>query len=268
MVCQLGQGQCRHCVLRSACPYPAIFEGLAPPGREMMRLYQNVPQPFVLVVPGLKSHSENSSMLTWGVRLFGQACNYWPYLVHVYHTVGQRGLGKRRVPYRLRVVTDRISKRPVWFPDRRDVQPPTIGNLSDHQKTVPEQCTLRWVFSTPVRFSLHSGELSGLDLVLAGRRRLKIMNYFYGQQSEQEPGQSEERLEAAEFTTLASHIRPWRLQRYSARQGRKMSLYGLLGKIVIRGPWGRSGPWLQAVPLLHLGKATSFGFGRVTWEVI
>jgi hypothetical protein len=29
-VCQIAHGDCQRCVLHTACPYPAIFEGLAP----------------------------------------------------------------------------------------------------------------------------------------------------------------------------------------------------------------------------------------------
>jgi len=267
-VCQLRQADCRHCVLQAACPYPAIFEGLAPENRRVMRLYERIPQPFVLVVAWPDRHGMASSVLTWGVRLFGPACSYWPYVVHVYRTVGQRGLGKRRIRYRLRKVTDAVTGQVVWSPDNAEPRQPGFGNVLAGGRSTPDECTLRWVFSTPVRLALNSGHLSGLDLVLAGRRRLHIMEYFYGEGDEQGDSESGERLEAGQFTTLASRIRPWRLQRYSGRQNRPMSLYGLAGEIVIHGPWGRSGPWLGAVPLLHLGKATSFGLGRARWEVV
>jgi hypothetical protein len=38
------------------------------------------------------------------------------------------------------------------------------------------------------------------------------------------------------------------------------------GDLVIEGPWGEMGAWLPALPIVHLGKATSFGFGRVEWS--
>jgi hypothetical protein len=103
--------------------------------------------------------------------------------------------------------------------------------------------------------------------VLAGRRRFQIMDYFYGSRGKPAE-QPYEHLEAEEFAVIASRLRPWQFQRYSGRQHRRMTLDGLVGDIVIRGPWARSGHWLSAAPLLHLGKATSFGFGRVTWEVL
>ena len=49
---------------------------------------------------------------------------------------------------------------------------------------MPERCTLRWRFCTPVQI-VRDGkavgtQLDGLDLLLAGRRRWGVMNTFYG----------------------------------------------------------------------------------------
>jgi hypothetical protein len=133
---------------------------------------------------------------------------------------------------------------------------------------VPDRCILRWTFQTPVRIPIGSPEPSGIDLLLAGRRRFQIMDYFYGNRGVEPARQPNARIEADEFTTVDCTVEPWRFQRYSGRQHRRMTLEGLIGQITIEGPWGKTGPWVHAVPFIHLGKATSFGFGRVTWEVL
>lgn len=254
-VCQIKHGECLRCVLRTACPYPVLFEGLAPQGREIMRRYDKIPQPFVLLVEEPPGNGEAAPRLSWGVRLFGEACRYWPYLVHVYQTAGHCGLGKQRLQYTLRRVTDRVGNTLLWSAEQAQAGQPAIGHVSSGPPVQPDRCVLRWRFHTPVRFQAGPGRLSGIDLVLAGRRRLQIMDYFYGDSGEQEAWRPGERVEATEFTTLASRLRPWRFQRYSGRQRCRMTLDGLVGEIVIEGPWGRSGDWLQAAPLLHLGKA-------------
>ena len=233
-----------------------------------MRRYDKIPQPFVLLLLEPQENGVASPTLTWGVRLFGEACRYWPYLVHVYQTAGERGLGRHRLQYQLRQVTDRVGKAQLWSPDRAQAAEPATGHVSPGTAVQPDRCPLRWTFHTPVRLPQVSGRLTGIDLVLAGRRRFQIMDYFYGVSEKERARQPSEYVDADDFSTLASRLRPWRLQRYSGRQRRRMTLDGLVGEIVIEGPWGQSGKWLQAVPLLHLGKATSFGFGRVTWEVL
>lgn len=264
----MAHGDCGRCVLQTVCPYPSIFEGLAPRDREIMRRYDKIPQPFVLLVGGPERNGKDSARVTWGVRLFGDACRYWPYVIHVYEVVGQRGLGKHRLQYELRRVTDQLRKSTLWPPEAGRCSRPAIGAVSDAMSAPPERCKLRWTFHTPLRLARMPRRLGGLDLILAGKRRHQIMDYFYGSPSAEGARQSEERVEAEEFTTLASQLHPWRFQRYSGRQRRRMTLDGLVGEIVIEGPWGKSGNWLQAAPMLHIGKATSFGFGRVTWEVL
>lgn len=267
-VCQIRRGDCPSCVLQGVCAYPAIFEGIAPQGREIMRRYDNIPQPFVLLPHGPFVTAAGSPTLTWGMRLFGEACRYWPYLVHVYQTAGERGLGSRRMQYQLERVADRVGKATLWSREDAQVAQPVTGTIAPENAAVPEHCTLRWSFQTPVRIPTVSRDPGGIDLLLAGRRRFQIMDYFYGNSGGQPPRQADGRIEADEFTTVSCTLEPWRFQRYSGRQHRRMTLEGLIGEIIIEGPWGRSGPWVQAVPLIHLGKATSFGFGRVTSEVL
>ena len=267
-ICQVAHGDCPRCLLQTACAYPAVFEGLAPSDRKIMRKYDKIPQPFVLLVRGPQSNEQVSTSLTWGLRLFGDACRYWPYLVHVYRMAGERGIGKNRVQYQIRQVTDQVGQVVLWSPAESRTPQPVVGLVPEEMVALPDHCTLHWKFHTPARVLRGPGRLGGLDLLLSGRRRFQIMDYFYGTPQDESRLQPEEHLEAGEFETIESRLRPWRLQRYSGRQGRRMTLRGLIGDIVIEGPWGRSGAWLQAAPLLHLGKATSFGFGRVTWEVL
>jgi hypothetical protein len=267
-VCQIRGGDCGSCVLQAVCAYPAIFEGIAPQGRKIMRRYDNIPQPFVLLPDGPLVNAADSPTLTWGMRLFGDACRYWPYLVHVYKTAGERGLGSRRIQCQLERVTDRVGNATLWSSEQAQTAQPTAGSIAPENSAVPARCTLRWTFQTPVRIAAVSAGPVGIDLFLAGRRRFQIMDYFYGNSGDESPMPASGRIEADEFTTTACTLEPWRLQRYSGRQHRRMTLDGLIGEITIEGPWGKTGPWLHAVPLIHLGKATSFGFGRVKWEVL
>lgn len=271
-VCQVSHGDCDACVLQSACPYPAIFEGVAPPDRQIMRRYLRVPQPFVLLVPPPDEGWAEPGRLGWGVRLFGPARRYWPYLLHVFQIAGEQGIGRCRCRYRLERVTDGLGGPAIWSADSETMDgEPTSRSAAHAEPEVPERCTLRWRFRTPVRLSrgrgTAQGPLDGLDLVLAGRRRFAIMDHFYGSQDGGTEGPPGSRVEAESFTVHERKLRPWRLQRYSGRQRQRMSLGGQIGEIVIEGPWGHAGPWLSAIDAIHLGKATSFGFGRVEWEL-
>ncbi|MGB9625894.1 MAG: CRISPR system precrRNA processing endoribonuclease RAMP protein Cas6, partial [Phycisphaerae bacterium] len=70
-----------------------------------------------------------------------------------------------------------------------------------------------------------------------------------------------------EATTVPERHLVWQeIPRFSSRQGEHMSLGGLVGHLVLDLPPGQLGPWLRLAEPIHLGKATSFGLGRVVYE--
>jgi len=269
-VCQARHGRCVQCGVRTVCPYPAVFEGLAPEGRQIMRRYDTIPQPFVLLVPSPGQRWGRPGELVWGFRLFGAACRFWPYVVHTFDAAGKAGIGRGRWKYTIQCVTDGIGGNTLWTPGCSDWAEPAQRHIDHCASTVPPHCTLRWRFETPLRLRssgmVRDEQISPMDLLLNGRRRFSIMRHFYDADGSELP--PDERLDAGRFRIISEQVFPWAHRRYSLRQKRRMVLGGLLGEMVIEGPWGLSGPWLNAVPILHLGKATTFGFGNVKWEML
>jgi hypothetical protein len=60
--------------------------------------------------------------------------------------------------------------------------------------------------------------------------------------------------------------RDWR--RFSARQGREMTLGGLLGQWVIEGELDEVMPWLWLGQFVHAGKNATFGLGQMVLSAI
>jgi hypothetical protein len=261
--CQVSHGECSRCLLRPVCVYPAVFEGLPPADREWMRKYPSIPQPFVLVIDPLFSRAEDARTLRWGIRLFGPATRYWPYIIHVFQMAGQRGIGQSKVQFEIISIDDSISGKQLFSHRSDEVSSPSIQSISLGDLSLSGPCSLRWVFHTPTRITNKRGRLDGLSLVLAGLRRYNVMEHFYGGRGS---WQSEKRFEVDDFVTEVGNLRPYKFSRFSGRQQRKMDLQGLVGEATIYGPWHELTDLLSALPRLHLGKSTSFGFGRVTWE--
>jgi hypothetical protein len=160
---------------------------------------------------------------------------------------------------------DAATNSEIWSSREESVGKPVPSTCGGETEPLPERCTLRWTLATPLRFrsrESRDGDITGLDLALLGRRRFQIMDHFYGS------GEAEvmDHLDTNEFRTLDSRIQTFGFDRFSGRQKRRMNLSGIIGQITIEGPWGRAGRWLHAAEQIHLGKATSFGFGRVHWE--
>lgn len=267
IVCQVSHGVCDRCLLKTACPYPVIFEGMPPAERDVMRKYPRVPQPFVLL-PDLGADQENH--ISWGIRLFGAACRYWPYVIHVFRTACEEGLGRNKVVCDIEQVVDGVSGEQIWDSISDNTRDPQIHQITPAIKDLPEQCVLRWKFMTPVQI-LKDGSgvgtrVDGLDILLAGRRRVGLMNVFYGHKHDEEV--EHRRFEREEFVTRSNRLHHWQIKRFSGRQEKRVELHGVVGEIEIEGPWGLAGDWLHSISLLNLGKSVSFGLGAVEWEVV
>ncbi len=266
-VCQVAHGDCNRCLLSSACPYPLVFEGLPSPDRELMRKYPRIPQPFVLL-PHLPSPDEQH--IAWGIRLFGSATRYWPYVAHVFREACDQGLGRNKVVCDIVSITDASNDVIVWDPAAEVSRDLSLSPSPSRLMTTTERCTLRWRFVTPVQIVVGGSgvgtRVNGLDIVLAGRRRVDLMRAFYGNGAIERPEQP--RFEATDFITRRNTLRHWQISRFSGRQERSVELHGSMGEIEIDGPWAQVGDWLSDIETVHLGKSVSFGLGAVTWEIV
>jgi CRISPR/Cas system endoribonuclease Cas6 (RAMP superfamily) len=70
-------------------------------------------------------------------------------------------------------------------------------------------------------------------------------------------------IERARQVQLADASFRWvDLERYSGRQKRPMTLGGIVGEATYAGDLGEFLPFLRLGEQVHVGKASSFGFGR------
>ena len=58
------------------------------------------------------------------------------------------------------------------------------------------------------------------------------------------------------------------IKRYSNRLGQKMDFSGLLGNVQFEGNITPFVPWLYAAQILHIGRNTTFGMGKIEVEFI
>lgn len=230
----------------AATAYELLFEGKAPTGRRIMRNYPSIPQPFVFEVAPPGDWWGSRTDLQFSMRLFGEACEHIDRICAAFKEVGIRGLGPRRTQFNL---TACETASPSWHKD----------------KAIPSR--IRWSFETPLSMRIKGRDVvrpTGLNLLLAGRRRWFIMNEFYGSHADElDQG---ERVSGEDFHVESASLRPWAIERFSGRQQRSVPLRGVGGEMIINGPWAATGGWLHEIEHTHLGKHCSFGLGRVKWE--
>ncbi len=273
VVCPVPNGNCRRCKLRESCPYLYVFDTPIKRGSAIMRKYTNAPHPFIIEPPDdertLVSRGEN---LIFGLVLIGKAIEYLPHFIYTFMRVGKQGIGKGRGKARLTQVLadgiDILNGKKVetsYFEIERLLFDTTIDTNDVTSK-------LRLRFPFPVRIE-QEGKLWGAEIrpefgILARNlfRRLSLLSYFHCGGTPEYP--FEELLPIADSIKLKEwELKPITINRYSRRQRKKTPLKGVVGTVTYTEIPKALNKYLQAAKFLHVGKNTSFGFGKLILEI-
>ena len=262
LVCVMRHRPCDGCPLEFSCPYTTIFETRADPTKETAKRNARPPHPFVLKVSFLEERSFHvGDSLDVGVTLFGSAVNAYAFILRALEEAGKHGLGSDRVPLHLANVRQ-ANKSEHWVPS----QPYPVPHMQGSPR--PNGTACRWHIATPLR--LRSGgkpvdhrRLQPNDLAMHVFRRLQLLVRHFGDQ--QRMNAFPDMKGTARSLRFSDYNLSWRtLQRYSSRQSTTHSVSGLVGDVGLdysdAPEWGQVLAW---APIIHVGKGTSMGLGRV-----
>jgi len=264
-VCHIKASRCTACIVQKSCAYSYIFEGIPPENREFMRLYPNIPQPFVLITD-LRSTCDivPGHEFEFGIRLFGKAVELFPYILYSFLEIGKEGLGKDRIPFRINWVSQPAFSSFLYKNGENHLGSLKAETISDHP--VALNGNLEIEFITPVKLRVDgkiADTITFSELVKSALRRISILNYFYGSPLNSSMNPSHV-LESSEKVRIASAaLEMYEFTRYSNRQKKRVPLKGLIGQMVFEGDWIKYASILRWAQVCHIGKATSFGFGRI-----
>jgi hypothetical protein len=277
-VCTMGPQQpCESCRLRQACVYTRIFEtfieGHPPP---LLAGLPTAPNPYVFEPQGEEQRYAPGDPLEFDLLLFGQAIDLNAYAQLAVERMAAAGLGKDRHPFLLDriqallpdgtwrillaggVVVDSAAL-PASLPTRRNLD--GLGDLD------APTAILR--FLTPTRLKAQSQRLTNVSfrgLAFAMIRRTLEIAHFHV------PGAAIDwtfrpLLDLASAIRITSTDLVWRdWDRYSNRQGTKMTFGGFTGTLRLEGDLAGFVPLLRTAEILHLGKGATFGQGRIQVE--
>ena len=268
-VCVTRAPECHGCLLLHRCSYPYIFE--TPPPSDspeaLLKRFRQAPRPYVLQVPRTY---DGSSELELGLVIVGKALDFLPYFIYVLQDMGQHGLGRAHVPYRLLQVLDGSTKKEAVVFDAAtnsltsDFQPITLGSMRTEDASEITFVTLE--FLTPLRIKKYGSyeqekediEFAPLMDLLLGR--IESLSFFHCGGT----WEHNERLrEIARDVRVVRRVLSFQpLERYSNRQHRKLPLHGYVGTITFTGPLTEFLPFLRIGECLHIGAGTAFGLGR------
>ena len=265
-VCHVRTIRCSDCIVRSNCVYGYIFEGMAAEDRTVMRLYPYVPQPFV-VVTALHESPEvfEGNLWDFSLRLFGHAIDHFPYIAYSIVEAGKAGLGKDRIPFEITRITQGAVGKCVYEEGTN-----CLGKLAvtctDFNRTRWAGDLLTVDFITPAKLRVEGRDVHQVnfsDIIRAASRRVGILAHFYGSHGNGVPDGSALAQRSEAIETVTDETRWFEFDRYSPRQDRRMTLGGVVGRMQFRGAFGPFRRLLTLTEVAGIGKATSFGFGRI-----
>jgi hypothetical protein len=282
---QIGKvsGPCPTCLVKNNCPYAYIFETPRPQDAAVLRSYSEVPHPFVLEPPlDTRTVYQAGETMDFGLVLVGRAINYLPYFIVVFSELGKLGLGRSRGRFALTAVhaVQPFSgqKALVYGQDGtiRDVDlsvgwqesvnqgiRESVGATQSAIGNQPSAITLRFLTPTRLVSGGHLVDRPTFQELLRGLlRRLSALCYFH----------CGERLDvdfrgliaaAGQVRTVAMNLQWLDWERYSARQETRMKLGGFVGQVRYEGEVEPFLPFLRLGEIVHVGKACTFGNGRL-----
>jgi hypothetical protein len=274
VVCMMPPEQpCESCLLRPVCYFTKLFDPFSTtPPPPFLQGLPITPRPYTFEPAGhpptsQERHLAAGEALKFDLLLFGQATDLQIYALLAIERMAVAGLGRHRSPFRLERVLCRKpdgSWRSVLEDGRmhghsgsRPSFPETNG--IDHSRAVLH-------FLTPTRLRVehdHVETTTFPELAEAMLRRVMEVAWFHVT-NPQIDWQVERLLaRAQEVRIVRSELRWQDWERYNVQQKTLMNMGGFTGSVEIEGDLEPFAPLFRAAEIVHVGRGTPFGLGRM-----
>lgn len=228
---------------------------------------------FVFECEDTREYFEAGDELDFTLMLIGRTIVYFNQYLQAFNYLGMLGLGVEHVRFQIAKVTNTLGETLVEgtsvYKERL-----TVMHVSDYIRyrfysgeirRMLDEDGCRMVFQSPLslKFQGKMQEDFRPDALFAAiERRIYILNCYEGISEEGENGERP----AEEHIPIVEKVKAWpvKMKRYSGTQNSKVTFSGIRGWCDLRGLDESMLQLLLAGELLHIGKNTSFGFGKYT----
>lgn len=273
VVCALKKQDCADCLLAVRCVYPTVFE-MAATMQETgghKRIAQP-PHPYVIEPPDdTKTHYKRGDSLDFTVLLFGAATDNIPYFIYAFDQMGKMGIGKnidgKRAAFSLQQVS--VNRQTIYTGEEGKITPkPLLQDLKLEILPCEHPCMaseIQLELITPLRLKYHNRLNAELPFHVLTRAMLRRISSLLEHYENGEPPLDYRGLiqRAGQIETKESHIEWHDWRRYSNRQEQAMMMGGMTGAITYSGKVAEFIPLIRFCEIVHLGKATTFGLGKI-----
>lgn len=243
-LCTRRDRRCPPCPERGACAFPRLWQ----PERGSAEKAKGPRYP---APPWLLGCEVEDGHLAVRMRLFGAAVDVlWRFRLAL-ELAGAQGIGPGKQVFR--VARWHASTAPAPLRSCCAEPPPASRPLEVRLLTPTRVVVDAAARQAPPSFA---------QLFAATERRFRLAAWSWAgvELSKAQP----EAAACADRVEILDHSLRWEERvRHSARQGQTMRLGGLVGTVVYGQGWRELWPWLRLAPVLHVGKLTTMGFGKV-----
>ena len=202
-------------------------------------------------------------VLLFNLILFGKTIVYFNQYLQAVYALGQSGIGKFHSRFVIKQVTNN-RKQPIldgFNVNMSMYQYDTLENyIKYRRKQIIGKDINKIIFKTPLTIK-HNGEFMNefnMDIIVkAVQRRLYILNCYEGNYDNEIYEK-----ELSHVTINGQDVKRKNVTRYSNRKNSKMDLKGVRGEVIVDRLPDDVIDVLIAGEIIHVGKNTSFGFGR------
>lgn len=212
--------------------------------------------------------------LSFNLLLFGRCIVYFTQYLQAFYNLGGMGLGKEHIPFHIVSVTNTTGDPLVRGMNvyKEQFKVATVEEYVRYRLTsselhhiAEEPAVFRLLFHTPLSMK-HGGQMQKVfspeAVLTAVERRLFILNCFEGRKENEDYV----RIPLSDHfpSLLDQYVFNEKVKRYSGTQHSHMYFSGIRGWCDLAGTDATALILLLAGELIHIGKNTSFGFGRYT----
>lgn len=259
----IRDGECSQCEFESECIVP----------RTLYSKYEIQPAfvtsdssvGYLLECEDHVEHCRKGERFEFCLVLFGKALVHFNQYAATFFEMGRRcGIGRYHSKFRICKICNTegqsLFEGGEWYMDRFVIHTLYDYVLYRSMGLGTDAQDYRIIFDTPLTLKYQGEYLQKFELqaiVEAVKRRLYMLNCFEGIDAHMEAVKEEV---LPEFSYTEQHIEG--ISRYSSRKDTKMILRGIKGQTRISGLPEEVLQLLLVGELIHIGKNTSFGFGR------
>ena len=268
--------ECTDCLLNSRCIYALVFETQISKQSPTDSRISSIPHPFVIEPPDTtETDFSEGSAFDFNLLLFGEVNHSLPYFIYAIDQMGRIGIGKRIKGKRARFVlkTVKCGKRTIY--SSKDQKLRTAGELSQLglkalQNRLDGNSCIKVILETPLRLKFENRLKADLPFHVLVRAMLRRVSSLFNCYGNGEPALDYRGMvERARLVSIKECNLQWfDWQRYSQRQEQAMLMGGMTGSVNYEGNVAEFIPLIDFCSMVHLGKQTAFGLGKIKSELI